>query len=137
MEKKMTRVEAMDYAIEAVETYFDGQEVKDEIIAALNAEIEAKIKKAEKAKERAAKKRAEGDALYDAIVEFLKANPDNYYDREAIVAELEEEYADITPQKVTARLTKAVKAEVVVKDTIEKHYGEEEKKKKVTGYKIA
>lgn len=136
MEKKMTRVEAMDYAIEAVETYFDGQEVKDEIIAALNAEIEAKIKKAEKAKERAAKKKAEGDALYDAIIEFLKVNPLNYYDREGIVAELEDDYADITPQKVTARLTKAVKAEVVVKDTIEKHYGED-KKKKVTAYKIA
>ncbi len=136
MEKKITRVEAMDYAIEAVETYFDGQEVKDEIIAALNAEIEAKIKKAEKAKERAAKKKAEGDALYDAIIEFLRANPLNYYDREGIVEELEDDYADITPQKVTARLTKAVKAEIVVKDTIEKHYGED-KKKKVTAYKIA
>lgn len=61
--------------------------------------------KNEKAKERAAKKRAEGDELL-AVVEGLLT--DEYQTGDEIAAQITDE--DVTRPKVTARLTKLIKA---------------------------
>ena len=61
--------------------------------------------KNEKAKERAAKKRAEGDELL-AVVEGLLT--DEYQTGDEIAAQITD--ADVTRPKVTARLTKLIKA---------------------------
>ena len=61
--------------------------------------------KNEKAKERAAKKRAEGDELL-AVVEGLLT--DEYQTGDEIAAQITDE--DVTRPKVTARLTKLIRA---------------------------
>lgn len=61
--------------------------------------------KNEKAKERAAKKRAEGDELL-AVVEGLLT--DEYQTGDEIAAQITD--ADVTRPKVTARLTKLIRA---------------------------
>ena len=63
-------------------------------------------KKAEKARERAAEKKVEGDELRDRVAAIL--TEDNYVTIAEIVTALNDE--DVTPGKVTARLTQLCKA---------------------------
>ena len=69
--------------------------------------------KAAKAKERAAEKKAEGDALREAVAAVLT---DEYQTIAAIAAQVEGD--DITPAKVTARLTQLVKADLAHKTKV-------------------
>lgn len=68
--------------------------------------IEQLENKNTKAKERAAAKRAEGDALKAAILGVLA---EDYKSGDDIVAELIDEYPEITKSKVTARVNQIIK----------------------------
>lgn len=107
---------------------------KDEnLVAFIKKEIESIDKKAEKAKERAAKKAEESDSLKEEIYAVLEASEESEFTPIAdIVAAIGRE--DVTPAKVTARLTKLVEAGRVIKQeiSIEKDGGA---KRRVQGYK--
>ena len=107
---------------------------KDEnLVAFIKKEIESIDKKAEKAKERAAKKAEESDSLKEEIYAVLEASEEPEFTPIAdIVAAIGRE--DVTPAKVTARLTKLVEAGRVIKQeiSIEKDGGA---KRRVQGYK--
>lgn len=109
---------------------------KDEnLVAFIKKEIESIDKKAEKAKERAAKKAEESDSLKEEIYAVLEASEESEFTPIAdIVAAIGRE--DVTPAKVTARLTKLVEAGRVIKQeiSIEKDGGA---KRRVQGYKVA
>ena len=109
---------------------------KDEnLVAFIKKEIESIDKKAEKAKERAAKKAEESDSLKEEIYAVLEASEEPEFTPIAdIVAAIGRE--DVTPAKVTARLTKLVEAGRVIKQeiSIEKDGGS---KRRVQGYKVA
>ena len=108
---------------------------KDEnLVAFIKKEIESIDKKAEKAKERAAKKAEESDSLKEEIYAVLEASEEPEFTPIAdIVAAIGRE--DVTPAKVTARLTKLVEAGRVLKQeiSIEKDGGA---KRRVQGYKV-
>lgn len=108
---------------------------KDEnLVAFIKKEIESIDKKAEKAKERAAKKAEESDSLKEEIYAVLEASEADFTPIVDIVAAIGKE--DVTPAKVTARLTKLVEAGRVIKQeiSIEKDGGA---KRRVQGYKVA
>lgn len=108
---------------------------KDEnLVAFIKKEIESIDKKAEKAKERAAKKAEESDSLREEIYAVLEASEAEFTPIVDIVAAIGRE--DVTPAKVTARLTKLVEAGRVIKQeiSIEKDGGA---KRRVQGYKVA
>lgn len=108
---------------------------KDEnLVAFIKKEIESIDKKAEKAKERAAKKAEESDSLKEEIYAVLEASEAEFTPIVDIVAAIGKE--DVTPAKVTARLTKLVEAGRVIKQeiSIEKDGGA---KRRVQGYKVA
>ena len=77
----------------------------DELKAFAENEIAQLDKKLEKARERAAAKKAEADVLMDRVKEVLT---DEYQTIADIMVALNDE--DVTAGKVTARLTKLVKA---------------------------
>lgn len=106
----------------------------EDLVAFINREIDAIDKKAEKAKERAAKKAEESDSLREKIYSVLTeiANSD-FVPIADIVAAIGEE--DITPAKVTARLTKLVEAGRVEKQEISLESGTGTKRR-VQGYKV-
>lgn len=107
---------------------------KDEnLVAFIKKEIESIDKKAEKAKERAAKKAEESDSLKEEIYAVLEASEAEFTPIVDIVAAIGRE--DVTPAKVTARLTKLVEAGRVIKQeiSIEKDGGA---KRRVQGYKV-
>lgn len=107
---------------------------KDEnLVAFIKKEIESIDKKAEKAKERAAKKAEESDSLREEIYAVLEASEAEFTPIVDIVAAIGKE--DVTPAKVTARLTKLVEAGRVIKQeiSIEKDGGA---KRRVQGYKV-
>ena len=83
--------------------------------------------KAAKAKERASQKKVEGDELRDKIESVLD---DNYKTIADIIAAVNVE--DLTPAKVTSRMSQLVKLGRVEKDQIK--VGDN---RKVMGYKIA
>lgn len=106
------------------------------IVEASNAEnkdgaiefIENQVKLLEqKAQENAAKKKADGDALREAVYGVLTSELQTI---DQITEQVEGE--EITRNKVTARLTQLVKAEMAVKDTVKTDDG-----RKVTAYKLA
>ena len=81
----------------------------EDLVAFINKEIDALDKKAEKAKESAAKKAEESDSLREKIYSVLtEIASSDFVPIADIVAAIGEE--DITPAKVTARLTKLVEA---------------------------
>ena len=88
------------------------------------AQIDAKN---EKARERAAEKKAEGDALRQAVLDVLSAEPKTIAE---IVAAVDAE--DMTSAKVVARLTSLVKADLVVKSEIKGEDG-----RKLKAYALA
>ena len=101
------------------------------------AQIADLDKKAAKAKERAAAKKAEGDELTDVVYGVLTDEFQTIADiAEAVLAELgEEAAADVSTQKITARLTKLGKAGAIVKEQVSIEV--DGKKSKKMGYKLA
>ena len=91
-----------------------GDVTADDVIAYVDTTIGQLNTKADKAKERAAAKKAEGDALRAAVEAVLT---DEYQTIADITAKVDGE--DVTPAKVTNRLTALVKANLAHKDKID------------------
>ena len=118
MEKKVTKKDVL-VAIKALvpadaEFVVGDVTVTGEDVAAYADTTLAQLAaKAAKAKERAAEKKVEGDALRDAVLAVLT---DEYQPIADIAAKIDVE--DVTPAKVTARLTQLVKADLANKTQI-------------------
>ena len=113
MAKEITKKMVLNAIIEMAEGNefasfeIDGVEIGTaDIVEYANLTISQIDAKNEKAKERAAKKKAEGDALLDAVEDTLTDEYQTGAEIFAKVADIE----DATQAKVTARLTKLVKA---------------------------
>lgn len=122
--KKVTKVEyfgQLKDIVKAVEP-----ENAEALVEFIDKEIAAIENKAAKAKERAAEKRAEGDALR-ATIEGLLTN--ELQTIAAITKAVGDE--EVTPAKVTARLTQLVNAGIATKAQVA------EGSRKVMGYKLA
>ena len=98
---KMTKNEILD-VIAACFTTMENEH-KEDVLAYCAKEKESLARRAEKAKEYASKKRAENDALFDEIFNIMNENPMTIND---IINSLPAE--NITPAKVTARMTKMI-----------------------------
>lgn len=125
---------------EGMVAYFRGEDtdISDAQFAEFcEAQIADLDKKAAKAKERAAAKRAEADKLTEVVFDTLTDEFKTIAEiAEAVAGVLtEDEAAEVSTQKITARLTKLVKAGDVEKEQVTR--GIEGKKKKSMGYKVA
>lgn len=101
-------------------------ENKDGALEFIDNQVKLLDAKAAKAQENAAKKKADGNALREAVYKVLTTELQTI---DQITEQVEGE--DITRNKVTARLTQLVKAEMAVKDTVKTEDG-----RKVTAYKV-
>ncbi len=108
--KVMYFAELTDMVMEAEEVT---DELKDELVDFIDKQIEAIEKRKVAAAARAEKKRAESDALTDAIFAVMT---EEFMTADEIVDALEDE--TVTKSKVTARLTKLINAEKVVKEAV-------------------
>ena len=94
----------------------------EEVIAFIDKTVEQIENKAAKAKEKAAEKAEKGDKLYGVVVSALTDELQTIdaitATVEAIVAETDMEDMEITKSKVTARLTKAVNADMARKEQV-------------------
>lgn len=120
---------------EGMIAYFEGAETElteAQFVEFCKGQIADLDKKAAKAKERAAAKRAEGDELTDLVQSALTDEFQTIADIITVVAEADPE---VTGAKVTARLTKLVKANVVEKEQVTVTDGD--KKKKAMAYRLA
>lgn len=122
-EKKITKKEYFVMVAEIVNG--SDAENKAELMEFIQKQVEVLDKKADKAKERAAEKKAEGDALRAKVQGVLTEELQTI---DEIVDAIGDE--DVTRNKVVARLTQLVAAEVAVKDKVESG------SKKVMGYKL-
>lgn len=130
MEKKITKA----MVLSAIEGYFTEMDETQEINGVTVADIveyatktqEQLAAKAAKAKEKQAEKKAVGDELRDIVQAVLT---DEYQVIADITAQVD--VADITPSKVTARLSQLVKAGIAQKEQVK--VGD----RKVMGYKLA
>ena len=125
---------------EGMVAYFRGEDtdISDAQFAEFcEAQIADLDKKAAKAKERAAAKRAEADKLTEVVFDTLTDEFKTIAEiAEAVAGVLtEDEAAEVSTQKITARLTKLVKAGDVEKEQVTREI--EGKKKKFMGYKVA
>lgn len=118
-EKKITKIEKFEMLKELVV----GTENEEMLTEFLDAQIQSTIKRAASAKKSRAKKQAEGDELRAKVQAVLT---DELQTITQIVNAIGDE--EVTPAKVTARLTQLVKAEIATKEKTEK---------KVMGYKLA
>lgn len=123
--KKVTKKEWYAEIKKIVEA--SDSENKDGAIEFIDNQVKLLEAKAAKAQENAAKKRADGDALREAVYNVLTADLQTI---DQITEQVVIEGEDITRNKVTARLTQLVKAELAVKDTVKTEDG-----RKVTAYK--
>lgn len=123
MEKKITKKDYFAMVAEIVDN--SNAENKDELMEFIEKQVEALDKKAAKAKERAAEKKAEGDALRDKVEAVLTGEVQVI---DQIVEAIGDE--DVTRNKVVARLTQLVKADIAVKEEVKNG------SKKVMGYKL-
>ena len=106
------------------------------VMAFCDKEIASLDAKAAKAKERAAAKKAEADVLMGQVEDALTGEFQTIADiATAVLADMEEG-ADISTQKITARLTKLVKAELIEKDQVVVET-EDGKKAKKMAYRLA
>lgn len=115
MSDSIKKTKAMYFAElrEMVEENWTEDKDKDELLGFIDNELAILEKRKAAASERAAKKRAESDALTDKIYEALGDEPMTI---DAILEAVADE--DVTRNKVTARLSKLVKAEKVAKESI-------------------
>lgn len=98
-----------------------------EQVAFIEEMIAQTERKAEKARERAAAKKEAGDELREAIFNILST--ETFKTIPEILAEIDDE--EITPAKVTARLSQLVKLDRVVKEKVKTDNGDK------MGYAIA
>ena len=103
-EKKLKKKNYYCLIKEAVEVAEIESEVKDELLAFVEKQVEMIESKAEKAKARAAEKRAAGDELRGVIKSVLT---DEFQTADAITSQIDGE--DVTRAKVIARLGQLVK----------------------------
>lgn len=104
-------------------------ESKDGALEFIDNQVKLLEAKAAKAQENAAKKKADGDNLREAVYNVLTTELQTI---DQITEQVVIEGEDITRNKVTARLTQLVKADMAVKDTVKTDDG-----RKVTAYKVA
>lgn len=104
-------------------------ENKDGVLEFIDNQVKLLEAKAAKAQENAAKKKADGDNLREAVYNVLTTELQTI---DQITEQVVIEGEDITRNKVTARLTQLVKADMAVKDTVKTDDG-----RKVTAYKVA
>lgn len=109
---KMTKAMYFAELREMIENWVD-REDREDLLGFIDNELAILEKRKAAASERAAKKRAESDALTDKIYEALGDEPMTI---DAILEAVADE--DVTRNKVTARLSKLVKAEKVAKESI-------------------
>lgn len=104
-----------------------------ELVAFLDGQMEQITAKAEKAKERAAAKQAEPDEIYDSLVRiFENIEDDAWVTAETLAAEIGTIDGEaVSRQKVTARLTKMVRAGMLEKET------QTFEKRRLTVYRMA
>lgn len=107
---KVTKKNVLNVLYTLIEDNFEAQDgdvtvTAEDLRNYIDITLDQLNAKNEKAKERAAKKRAEGDELL-AVVEGLLT--DEYQTGDEIAAQITD--ADVTRPKVTARLTKLIKA---------------------------
>ena len=96
-----------------------GEIPADEVLAFIDKTVEQIDNKAAKAKEKAAEKKTEGDELFKTVIEALTEDLQTIDEiTEAIIATTGNE--EITKSKVTARLTKAVNADMARKEQVKK-----------------
>ena len=88
-------------------------------IAFIQERIDELDRRAEKTRERAEARKVEGDELREAIYNVLGDTPRTIPE---ILAALDD--ADLTPNKITARLTQLVKLEKVGKEKVKTDAGE-------------
>ena len=122
MEKKLTKKDfyaALKEMVIMSEVEMVGEIPAEEVIAFIDKSVEQIDNKATKAKEKAAEKKAAEDEIYKAVVAALTAD---FQTIDEITAAVQEATGDeeITKSKVTARLTKAVKAEVAKKEQVKR-----------------
>ena len=133
METKITK--KMNY--EAIIAYIQGEDTtitETQMIAFCEAQIADLAKKASKAKERAAAKKAEGDVLTDLVYSVMTDEFQTGAEiATAVLAQLSED-TDVTAAKVTARITKLVNANAVVKEQMSVEV--DGKKTKKMAYKL-
>lgn len=126
---KMTKTEKYEMAI-AIFTKDELTEDTAMLVDFFKDEIAALERKAAKAKERKAAKQAEADGIYDAIWGVLNsAEVDTYLTIPAIIEAIGDE--DLTPSKVTPRLTTMIK-----EGTVEKKPVTTADKRRLNGYAI-
>lgn len=128
--KKATKKEMFE-EIKAILTSSPNM-VPTELVDFIDNEIEALNKKAEAARKARDKKKAEVDTLLEEV--FACLNDTSF----TVIPQIMENFKDnedITPAKVTARLTKLVRENKVEKDSVN-IAAEGEKKKVLTGYRI-
>jgi hypothetical protein len=123
---------------EGMVAYFKGEDTaisEIQFVEFCNAQIADLEKKAAKAKERAEKKKAEGDELTDLVYSVMTDEFQTGADiAAAVLAKLGEE-TDVTAAKVTARITKLVNADMVVKEQVSVEV--DGKKSKKMAYRLA
>ena len=123
---------------EGMVAYFKGEDTaisEAQFIEFCGAQIADLNKKAAKAKERAAAKKAEGDELTDLVYSVMTDEFQTGAEiATAVLAQLGED-TDVTAAKITARITKLVNAEMVVKEQVSVEV--EGKKSKKMAYKLA
>ncbi len=122
---------------EGMVAYFRGEEteIAEEAFAQFClAQIADLDKKSAKAKERAEKKKAEADSLTDLVYSVMTDEFQTGAEiAAAVLAQLSED-TDVTAAKVTARITKLVNANAVVKEQVTVEV--EGKKSKKMAYKL-
>lgn len=115
MENTVKKTKAMYFAElrEMVLAAVEDQEQQNELLEFIDKQIETLDKRRVAAAARAEKKRNESDALTDAILAQIG---DELITVDEIVTALDNE--EVTRNKVTARLSKLVKAGTIVKEAV-------------------
>ena len=106
MEKAMTKIEILALIRELCSD-------NEIVVSYCDKETASLEAKAAKAKARAAEKKAAGDELYATVVECVGSEP---VTAETVLGMIEGE--DLTPAKIRARLSQAVKNGVLTKETL-------------------
>ena len=139
--KKVTKKEFYQELI----NYFKGDETAFEltenvVIEFCEKEIAALEKKAESAKKSAAKRKAKNDVLTDYVKDALTDEFASIADITDIIEDVlnvtDEVDIEVTPSKVTYRLTALVKDGFAEKQAIDVE-GTDGKKRKIQGYRLA
>lgn len=129
---KMTKTEKYEMIIAEL-TKTDLTEDTAMLVEFCNAEIAAIADKAEKAKARRAAKTKEADELYDTVLAVLnEAAEGTYLTINSIIDTIDPSgESDLTPSKITPRLTKMIDDNIVEKKSIKT-----EDKRRLNGYAI-